>query len=65
MRIQCPQCNYESGNDWSQCADRKEGCPMPGSPHFNPENEHVLEAKKRLNILWDNIRTNNSDVDFS
>lgn len=32
--IICPVCEYTSGNDWSQCADK---CPMPGSPWFDQE----------------------------
>lgn len=34
--IKCPKCGAESGDDWSQC---KGSCPMPGSPHYKPENE--------------------------
>lgn len=30
----CPKCKNTSGDDWTQC---RGSCPMPMSPHFNPE----------------------------
>lgn len=44
-RLQCPKCNYTSGNDWSQC---RGWCPMPQSPHFRDylmnKNVRILKA---------------------
>ena len=42
----CPQCNFESGGDWSQC---KSDCPMYMSPYYNENNPFASEAKRRIN----------------
>lgn len=44
---ECPKCRFTSGDDWRQCGG---SCPMPGSPHYNPNARRgeSLETLERL-----------------
>jgi hypothetical protein len=43
--IQCPKCKSFSGDDWSSCEGH---CPMPMSPHFDPDVEPRFDPETCL-----------------